>query len=148
MSALARGPAPLRLRLAVLSLPDRLSSVRAQVAAWAGRLGVSADTVDDIVLATHEALANVADHAYPDGEGEAELDAACENGEIRVVVRDHGRWRAPPSDPGSRGRGLVIIQGLTEDVDVHRTQAGTSVAMRWRLPERRPGSTRWDAPDR
>src|SRR5688500_14558497 len=136
MSALARGPEPLRLRLAALSLPARLSHVRAQVAAWAGGLGLSVDAVDDIVLATHEALANVADHAYPDGEGEAELDAACEDGEIHVVVRDHGRWRAPPSDPGWRGRGMVIIQGLAEDVDVHRTHAGTSVAMRWRLPER------------
>jgi serine/threonine-protein kinase RsbW len=142
MSALARGPEPLRLRLAALSLPARLSHVRAQVATWAGGLGLSVDAVDDIVLATHEALANVADHAYPDGEGEAELDAACEGGEIRVVVRDHGRWRAPPSDPGWRGRGMVIIQGLAEDVDVHRTHSGTSVAMRWRLPERWSGSTR------
>jgi anti-sigma regulatory factor (Ser/Thr protein kinase) len=87
------------------------------------------------VLATHEALANVADHAYPEGGGDAELDAACENGEIRVVVRDHGRWQAPAGDPGWRGRGLVLIQGLAEHVDVQRAAAGTSVAMRWRLPD-------------
>ena len=135
MSALARGPKPLRLRLAAASLPERLSEVRAQVAAWVGRFGLSGDTVDDIVLATHEALANVADHAYPDGSGDAELDAACENGEIRVVVRDHGRWQAPAGDPGWRGRGLVLIQGLAEHVDVQRAAAGTSVAMRWRLPD-------------
>jgi serine/threonine-protein kinase RsbW len=135
MSALARGPRPLRLRLAAPSLPARLRDVRAQVARWASRLGLPADAVDDIVLATHEALANVADHAYPDGGGEAVLDAACEQGEVRVVVSDHGSWR-PPSDPGWRGRGLVLIAGLAERVDVYRAAAGTSVAMRWRLPER------------
>src|SRR5918992_5204266 len=122
MSALARGPKPLRLRLAAASLPERLSEVRAQVAAWVGRFGLSGDTVDDIVLATHEALANVADHAYPDGDGDAELDAACVHGEIRVVVRDHGSWKVP-HEPGWRGRGLVLIAGLAEHVDVQRAPA-------------------------
>lgn len=135
MSAFIRGPRPLRLRLAAPSLPERLRDVRAQVARWAGRLGLPAEAVDDIVLATHEALANVADHAYPDGGGDAELDAACVHGEVRVVVRDHGSWRVPPRDPGWRGRGLVLIAGLAEHVDVHCAAAGTSIAMRWRLPE-------------
>jgi serine/threonine-protein kinase RsbW len=94
MPALARGPGPLRLRLPAPSLPQRLREVRALVARWAGRLGLPAEAVDDIVLATHEALANIADHAYPDGGGDAELDAACVQGEVRVVVRDHGNWRA------------------------------------------------------
>ena len=143
MSALARGPGPLRLRLAAHSLPQRLSDVRAKVAAWAAALGLSADTVDDIVLATHEALANVADHAYPEGGGEAVLDAACVDGEVHVVVRDHGRWQAPASDPGWRGRGLVIIHGLAEHVDVRRATDGTSVAMRWRLPGSSNGATSW-----
>jgi anti-sigma regulatory factor (Ser/Thr protein kinase) len=106
-----------------------------QVARWAGRLGLPPDAVDDIVLATHEALTNVADHAYPEGGGNAELDAACEQGEVRVVVRDHGSWRTPPPDPGWRGRGLVLIAGLAEQVDVYRADAGTIIAMRWHLPQ-------------
>jgi serine/threonine-protein kinase RsbW len=104
------------------------------MAAWARGFGLSADAVDDIVLATHEALANVADHAYPDGGGDAELDAACVEGEIRVVVRDHGKWQSPVSDPGWRGHGLVLIRGLAEHVDVQRADVGTIIAMRWRLP--------------
>lgn len=135
MPALVHGPRPLRLHLAVASLPSRMREIRTQVARWAGRLGLPAEAVDDIVLATHEALANVADHAYPDGGGDAELDAECDHGEVRVVVRDHGRWRTPPQDPGWRGRGLVLIAGLAEHVDVRRAAAGTSVAMRWRLPD-------------
>jgi anti-sigma regulatory factor (Ser/Thr protein kinase) len=122
------------MRFSAPSLPHRLKDVRAQVASWAARFGLSADAVDDIVLATHEALANVADHAYPEGDGEAELDAACVQGEIRVVVRDHGSWKSP-RDPGWRGHGLVLIAGLAEHVDVQRAPAGTSIAMRWRLPD-------------
>jgi serine/threonine-protein kinase RsbW len=134
MSALLRGPEPLRMALAARSLPQRLSDVRTRLAAWATGLGLPGDTVDDIVLATHEALANVADHAYPDGAGTAELEAACTGREVHVVVRDSGRWRTPAADPGWRGRGLVIIRGLAEHVDVHRTEDGTIVAMRWRVP--------------
>lgn len=134
MSALARGPRPLRLRLAAPSLPERLADVRARLAAWAEQAGFPTDTVDDIVLATHEALANVADHAYPQGGGEALLDADCADGAVRIVVRDHGRWRPPDSDPGWRGRGLVIIHGLAEQLDVQHGGTGTSVTMSWRLP--------------
>jgi serine/threonine-protein kinase RsbW len=135
MAALVHGPEPLKLHLAARSIPKRLKEVRAQIAAWAGRVGLSPDAVDDIVLATHEALANIADHAYPNGCGDAELDAACVDGEVQVVVRDHGRWRQASQDPGWRGRGLVLIAGLAEHVDVQRAAAGTSVAMRWSLPE-------------
>jgi serine/threonine-protein kinase RsbW len=138
MSAPARGPEPLRLRLTASSLPERLAEVRARMAEWGAGLGATEDLVDDIVLATHEALANVADHAYPDGGGDALLDAACVDGEVRILVRDHGAWRPPASDPGWRGRGLVIINGLADQVDVDRTPTGTSVAMLWRLPG--PGS--------
>ncbi|MHA6626680.1 ATP-binding protein [Pseudonocardia sichuanensis] len=138
MSAPARGPEPLRLRLAASSLPERLSGVRAQMAEWGAGLGAAEDLVEDIVLATHEALANVADHAYPDGSGDALLDAACVDGVVRILVRDQGAWRPPASDPGWRGRGLVIINGLADQVDVHRTSTGTSVTMLWRLPD--PGA--------
>jgi serine/threonine-protein kinase RsbW len=136
MSAPVYASEPLRLRLKAPALPQRLADVRALLAAWAGHFGLSTDTVDDMVLATHEALANVADHAYPDGGGEAELEAVCTDGEIRVVVSDHGRWQAPAVDPGWRGRGLVIIYGLADQVDVRQADAGTSVAMRWRFPVR------------
>jgi serine/threonine-protein kinase RsbW len=139
MSAAARAE-PLRLRLTGSALPFQLSSVRSRVAAWAEGLGAPPEMVDDLVLATHEALANIADHAYSDradldGEtGSAFLDAELTTaGEIVVMVRDEGRWRPPTADPGWRGRGLLIIRGLTDDVEIRHDESGTSVQMRWRL---------------
>jgi serine/threonine-protein kinase RsbW len=129
----AGGPEPLRLRIPAPELPVRLSEVRDHIAVWAAALGLAADTVDDIVLATNEALTNVADHAYSDGRGEAVLDADRLDGQVRVVVRDFGRWRDPGTNPGLRGHGLVIIHGLPEQVDVRRGDEGTCVEMRWRL---------------
>jgi serine/threonine-protein kinase RsbW len=134
MSDAARGPTPLMLRIPAPTLPARLPEVRGRIAAWATAVGFATDTVDDIVLATHEALANVADHAYPDGRGDALLYADCHNGTVRVVVRDQGRWRDPTSDAGWRGRGLVIIHGLAEHVVVQRGDAGTRVEMCWQAP--------------
>ena len=141
MPALARGPEPLRFRLAAPSLPAQLPTVRGRMAEWAEAVGLGADTVDDVVLATHEALANIADHAYPDGGGEAFVDAECQDGTAIVVVRDLGQWRAPRDDPGWRGRGLTIIYGLADHVEVRHGAGGTTVEMQWPLPQpegRRP----------
>jgi serine/threonine-protein kinase RsbW len=144
MSAPARGPEPLRLCLAGPSLPSQLAAVRRRMATWANSLPVASETVDDLVLATHEALANVADHAYADGNsGEAMVDAELSiAGEIVVVVRDRGRWRAPAADPRWRGRGLLIIRGLADAVDLHHDNSGTTVEMRWRLPASLDGASR------
>ncbi len=133
MSAPARGPEPLTLRLAAPTLPRRLAEVRGRMADWAAAVGLESERVDDLVLATHEALANIADHAYPNGGGEAFVTAFCADGEVLVVVRDRGHWRTPAADPGWRGRGLLLIHGLADEVDVHHGDLGTTVEMRWPL---------------
>lgn len=141
MPALARGPEPLRLRLAAPSLPAQLAVVRRQMAVWAEGVGLDQETVEDIVLATHEALANVADHAYPDGGGYALVDAECQGGVASVMVRDNGRWQPPSTDTGWRGRGLLIIRRLAQHVDVRHEDTGTTVAMQWPLPGPPDGRT-------
>jgi serine/threonine-protein kinase RsbW len=134
MRAPARPPPPLRLRLAGEPLAQQLAGARREVAHWAGQLGLPEEFTEDLVLATHEALANVADHAYPDGNGEAWLDLQCVGGVLEVVVRDRGEWRTPPIDTGWRGRGLTIIRGLADEVRVQHDRDGTTVRMRWPLP--------------
>jgi anti-sigma regulatory factor (Ser/Thr protein kinase) len=134
MRAPARPPPPLQLRLVGEQLAPQLAGVRRDVAHWAGQLGLPEEFTEDLVLATHEALANVADHAYPDGKGEAWVDLECAGHAIEVVVRDRGEWRTPPNDTGWRGRGLLIIRGLADEVQVQHDGDGTTVRMRWLLP--------------
>lgn len=132
MRAPARRPPPLRLRLDA-PLVDRLAGARREMTVWAADLDIGEDFVDDLVLAAHEALANVADHAYPDGRGEAWLDLECADHSVEVVVRDQGAWRTPPVEPGWRGRGLMIMQGLADHTDIQHGTTGTTVRMRWLL---------------
>jgi anti-sigma regulatory factor (Ser/Thr protein kinase) len=133
MRAPARRPPPLRLRLTGAPLAAQLPGARHEVERWAQAVGLSEPLVEDVVLAAHEALANVADHAYPDGAGHALLDARCADGVLETTVRDEGTWRTPADDPGWRGRGLVIIRGLADEVDVQHDGSGTVVRMRWKL---------------
>ena len=60
-----------------------------------------------LVLAAAELCANAVEHAYPEGTGGAvEVAAARElAGTVTLVVRDRGRWRPPPVDPGERAAG-------------------------------------------
>ncbi|MFC4949151.1 ATP-binding protein [Pseudonocardia sp. GCM10023141] len=112
-----------------------LADARTRLHAWATAVGLSSDVVADVVLAGYEAMANAVEHAYQ-GEGRhVELCATCTgDGFATVSVRDRGRWRPPPADPELRGRGLILIRELADEVEIDQGAAGTSVLMRWRLP--------------
>jgi serine/threonine-protein kinase RsbW len=126
----------LTLRLDGAELPSHLSRARHLIAAWLTECGLDADMIDDVVLATHEALANAADHAFGGGTGEVLVCADRVDGDLlRVVVQDSGRWRPPPADPGFRGHGMTLMAGLAQRCRVQRDVAGTTVEMCWRLSE-------------
>lgn len=125
----------------ILSRPGQLVEVRHHLERWAAGTGLSALVVADVVLASYEALANAAEHAYPIGAGSVDLVAArTTDGRVLVTVRDHGSWRPLPLDPGLRGRGLLMIRALTQRVEVQQGQDGTTVHMEWELPTTECGS--------
>lgn len=116
---------------------EALTPVRRALADWATLAGLPPRDVEDLVLASYEAMANVVDHAYRPGQrGRFRLDAACTADlQILVTVSDSGRWHPQPTDPSShRGRGLPLIHQLAHRAEVHHDQRGTTVQMRWRLP--------------
>jgi serine/threonine-protein kinase RsbW len=43
----------------------RLAALRIALARWATRVGLASQTVEELVLATYEALANAVEHALP-----------------------------------------------------------------------------------
>ncbi|MGY1811003.1 SpoIIE family protein phosphatase [Blastococcus sp. SYSU D00669] len=124
-------PAPLEARLP--ADPARLARVRRAVQAWAGEAGLSEDTTEDLQLALGEAVANAVEHAYRDAvPGECAYRVAwAPGGAVDVRVRDFGTWRPVPDDPGFRGRGLLLIRRLADDVVVEPTPGGgTTVSFR------------------
>jgi len=60
-----------------------------------------------------------------------EVEAGVVGDEVTLVVHDEGRRRAPRGGDG--GRGLVLIEQLTDAFEIDRTQQGTTVRMYRRL---------------
>ena len=113
----------------LLADPATLRDVRRRVREWAVSAAVDADTTDDLLLAVGEAAANAVEHAYGGTPGRLTVHASVVGGEqVAVTVADEGRWRAAPTDPGFRGRGLQLVRELSAgSVEVERGTSGTVV---------------------
>ncbi len=122
----------LRLRERVPALPDCATMLRQNLGAWLRELGVVADLVDAVVLATYEAMVNVVTHAYQGKPGVLDLMAEVANDVLTVTVTDYGRWQSPAEEPSPEGgRGLTLIRGLADEASIVSTEHGTTVRMTW-----------------
>ncbi|HET6707319.1 ATP-binding protein [Amycolatopsis sp.] len=121
------------------ALPNEMAGLRRKLIHWLGDFPLDPDSKHDITLATYEALANVAAHAYPDGHGWARLQAFRADDAITVTVTDTG-CGIPATRPRvaglrtSGGRGLRLIDQVTDQSDIDTGAKGTTVRMTWRPP--------------
>jgi anti-sigma regulatory factor (Ser/Thr protein kinase) len=98
------------------------------------------ERLEDIATAFYEALANVVDHAYPEGGGPVDVTArltatgAPEQPWLEIVVADRGGWRPAPPDPGHRGRGLLLVSRLTDGYELRPVEDGTRLRLWWHRP--------------
>jgi anti-sigma regulatory factor (Ser/Thr protein kinase) len=116
-----------RFELRIPADPSRLRSVRRSVTRWLAAGGVDPEAIADIVLACSEACANAIEHAYGPGDGVVEIEGLLRGRDVRLQVRDVGRWREPRD--GDRGRGLRLIEACMDDVEVDSSATGTEVRM-------------------
>jgi PAS domain S-box-containing protein len=124
------------------AIPARLSDIRHRLADWLRCASVPEQLASDIVLVVNEACSNSAEHAYRGREpGTMRVQAAVGERHIHVQVSDSGSWKTPPADPGSRGRGLLLMRTLSERVDLDGTAAGTTVSMHFAFGEGAPART-------
>jgi serine phosphatase RsbU (regulator of sigma subunit)/anti-sigma regulatory factor (Ser/Thr protein kinase) len=124
---------PLGDRL-VAQFPAEIESIpvmRRLLARWLDEAGATRADVDDLMLASAEAAANAIEHAYGLAPGVVELRASTSTGGVKVAIRDFGNWRSPRG--AHRGRGLLLMEGLTDDVEVIRSDEGTTVELSRRL---------------
>lgn len=121
---------------------------------WLAGLAWPEDPAEDIVLAVHEAVSNVIEHAYPAGgigvitvhgvlvndppaaSWDSAPAAAVFRGarRVRVSVRDDGRWQPDPHDRGdparARGRGLMMMAALMAEMTITAgAESGTQVEL-------------------
>jgi serine phosphatase RsbU (regulator of sigma subunit)/anti-sigma regulatory factor (Ser/Thr protein kinase) len=116
-------------------LPADVESIplmRRMLARWLDEAGATEAQAEDLALATSEACANAIEHAYGPAPGILEVSASrSPSGEAVVAVRDFGSWRPPRG--ANRGRGLPLMEGLADSVEVIRREEGTTVQLSRRL---------------
>ena len=122
------------LVIEIEAIPARLTDVRHQLGDWLRGANVPNARAEDIVLVVNEACSNSAEHAYRGQQpGMMRVQAAVEDRHIQIRVADSGSWKTPPADPGTRGRGLLLMRTLSEQVDLDGTAHGTTVGMRFAI---------------
>lgn len=115
--------------------PD-MTELRQVAADFAVRHGLTADRVQDLVLALTELACNSIEHAHC---GATVLLGTCPTGLV-CQVRDLGHiadplaGRRPASTCQPRGRGLLLVNQLADLVRVHTTTEGTTIEIRFRVP--------------
>jgi serine/threonine-protein kinase RsbW len=101
------------------------------LARWLSEAGATRADIDDLMLAAAEAAANAIEHAYGLERGVFELRARQTDDGVALSIIDHGNWRA--SRGTNRGRGFLLMEGLTDDVEVIQGDEGTTVELCRRL---------------
>ena len=138
--------------LMVLRIPGRLSphltrripadvrvlrGLRADIRDWLCSQGLDDATVDDVVLATFEAVTNSVEHGYQGDVREFVVVELSLRDELHVTVRDRGRWTPQVRRP-ERGRGQDIMRSVMDEVSVERERHGTVVRMLRRVRAAHP----------
>ncbi|HEX3692301.1 MAG TPA: ATP-binding protein [Solirubrobacteraceae bacterium] len=128
------------MELALPARAENIAIVRHALGAFAEAYAISESKLSDIRLAVTEACANVVVHAYPDGEeGEMEVLASMQDGELIVRVRDWGHGIRPRPDSPGLGLGLSLIAALAETVQLGQDeQEHTEVMMTFSLEDEPP----------
>jgi anti-sigma regulatory factor (Ser/Thr protein kinase)/putative methionine-R-sulfoxide reductase with GAF domain len=113
------------------SFPSHVSAIREvkdRVRRWLESLGVHPHDIYDLVLAVTEATANAIEHPRDSETHDFQVNGVVHGDRLELNVRDHGRWRDPA--PSDRGRGLMLMRGLVDRIEVERLTHGTQVQMR------------------
>ncbi|GAA3234331.1 sigma-F factor regulator [Pseudonocardia petroleophila] len=106
--------------------PARLSTLRRDLETWLTELGVSDADIASIEIAAVEAATNSVEHAYPGGGGSVRVEGQLDGqGRVCMTITDGGRWRPAPPDPGHRGRGLMMMRGCMDTVEIDDSPEGT-----------------------
>lgn len=117
-----------------MTLPAHPSShprVRRALRRLSRAAGLDHDHTLALQVVVGEAINNVIEHAYGGGgaDGILRVVARREGDAVVVEVRDHGRWRSDRPDGEQRGRGIPLMRGLADSVDIRSAPSGTTVRL-------------------
>jgi anti-sigma regulatory factor (Ser/Thr protein kinase) len=116
------------------AIPDSVTDARQAIAELAAAAGARGERLDDIRLASSEALSNVVQHAYAGQTGQIHATARVANGELWVLISDDGCGLHAGRQSDGLGLGLALIAQVTDDFTVlDRGFGGTELRLRFAL---------------
>jgi anti-sigma regulatory factor (Ser/Thr protein kinase) len=110
------------------AVPASLKPIRTALRRWLACVPASREVTADLVAAVGEACANAVEHAYGPSGGGLSVRLMSQPPDVVAVISDAGRWRPPRGH--HRGRGIMLMQALTDEVRIEQTDAGTRVVLR------------------
>src|SRR5690554_921784 len=133
------------LKVEFPSLPENVSLSRVIVASFAAQLEFTLNELEEIRVATSEAVSICVIHGYRETDGAVRLELEIKVDELTIVVIDYGcgikdlglaQTPAYSTDPERMGLGLVFMQSFMNEMKLEsETGKGTRVVMKKR-PER------------
>jgi anti-sigma regulatory factor (Ser/Thr protein kinase) len=102
-----------------------LPGLRRTLQRWLAAQDVSAEEAYDVVFASHEAAANIVEHAYGLERGQIELRCRADEDAVHVTLADRGRWRLPRGE--GRGLGVGLMREVMDEVEIERFDGGSTV---------------------
>ncbi|MDG4666753.1 ATP-binding protein [Mycobacterium sp. 236(2023)] len=116
-----------------------VARVRQEFTDWLGQFFAIDDVRrSDVVLAINEGLANAAEFAYllADRPGTIDIQAIYDSTRqaLTVCILDRGTWRTRQTEPAprTRGRGIPLMETLSDDATIEPSASGTTVRLEWR----------------
>lgn len=130
-----------RMKLEFLGLPENVSFSRVVVAAFASQLGFTLDDLEEIKVATSEAVSNAIIHGYQNQPGGViRLESCLGNNWLEIKIEDDGVGIAnieqamqPAYTTCSErmGLGFSFMQSFMDEVKVESTvNRGTRIILR------------------
>ena len=114
--------------------PDSVARARYALSEFAAVAGADRKQIDDIRLATSEAVTNAVLHAYRGDPGSVHVTAAVVAGELWILICDDGRGLEARSERPGLGLGLALISQASDELAiVPRAGGGIEVRMRFVL---------------
>jgi serine/threonine-protein kinase RsbW len=135
-----------RIELRLDANPDNLVLARLALTGLAAVAGAPPNVVADLKVAVTEACTNAMQHAYPRGAGADPIVVryAVSEGRITVEVEDSGVGFDPDAPPrmiatqhGEGGMGLLLIEALSDELEVTSDESGTCLVFHRRLDAER-----------
>ncbi|MCK8825164.1 anti-sigma F factor [Fuchsiella alkaliacetigena] len=127
-----------RAKLEIKGISDNIGLARVTVASFAAQLDFTLSEIEEIKVATSEAVSNAIIHGYGEGEGSIQITLELQGEELIIIVEDYGvgiedieQACEPDYTTADRmGLGLVFIDSFMDQVDIEsQLEQGTKIKM-------------------